>query len=343
MVNTTHLNIAAGLSSKLERYSVKSTAPYRINFRCPICGDSKKSRTKARGWLLETTDTGALVYYCHNCGESGISLAAFLKQVDMAAYNELIAAEFLEKATAYRVDAKAVSKPASYDLPKPKRSYDPLKDVKKLSQLPINHPARVYVKERLIPSHQHYRIYYAPKFKAWINKHIPNKFEDVTLDHPRLLFPFVDKSGQCFGVSARSFDPNGLRYMTIMFEARPKVFGLDRVDFNRRYTVTEGAVDSLFLDNAVAKSGADMNVNGLQNLPNATFVFDNEPRNKEVCNLMQKAINHGYKVCIWPDTKGAKDINQMVQNGITNIDQLIADHTYKGLEANLEFMKWKKI
>ena len=34
------------------------------NFRCPICGDSERNKTKARGYVFEVK--GKLVYKCHN-------------------------------------------------------------------------------------------------------------------------------------------------------------------------------------------------------------------------------------------------------------------------------------
>ena len=58
-------------------------------------------------------------------------------------------------------------------------------------------------------------------------------------------------------MSARLFDPDGLRYITIMFEEVPKIFGLDTVNFQEKYYVVEGALDSMFLSNAVAMAGAD--------------------------------------------------------------------------------------
>lgn len=43
----------------------------RYNFRCPFCGDSKKSAIKKRGWWYAGTD---LSYYCFNCGASFAAL-----------------------------------------------------------------------------------------------------------------------------------------------------------------------------------------------------------------------------------------------------------------------------
>jgi len=217
-----------------------------------------------------------------------------------------------------------------------------LKSIKKISQLLPSHPVKAYIDSRKIPPAQHYRLYYAPKFKTWINSIIPNKLDMKGKDEPRLIMPFFDEEGNLFGVSARGFDPNGMRYITIMFQDRQKIFGLDKVDFNKKYYVLEGAIDSLFLPNAIAMAGADGNVNGLKNVENAVFVFDAEPRNKEIHKRIEKIIRAGHSVCIWPSNIDGKDVNEMVLNGVTNIEEIIRKNTYKGLEANLKLMSWRK-
>jgi hypothetical protein len=224
-----------------------------------------------------------------------------------------------------------------------KKYVNPLKTIKKISQLAFDHPVKQYIDKRQIPTAQHYRLYYAPKFMTWINTLIPNKFPNVVKDEPRLIIPFIDGEGKVFGLSARGFKPNGLRYITIMLEEVPKVFGLDKVDFTKRYFVVEGAIDSMFLSNAVAMAGADGNVSGLKNPENAIFVFDSEPRNKEIHKRMEKIIRDGHSICIWPSNLPGKDINEMVLSGITDVEKILINNTYKGLEANLKLMSWKKV
>ena len=151
-----------------------------------------------------------------------------------------------------------------------------------------------------------------------------------------------------FGLSARGFDPNGLRYITIMFdETKPKIFGLERVDFHKPYLLVEGAFDSLFLENAIAMAGADGNLNGLERIENAVFVYDCEFRNKHVLDRINKLIDKGLKVCIWPvhmANKG-KDINQFILSGISpkEIEKMIRDNTFKGLMAKTMIAERKRV
>ena len=334
MVDFVDLHYATMLSNRLEHFRVRSTAPYKINFRCPVCGDSQKSRSKARGWLLEKDNS--FHFYCHNCGASQ-SFSFFLKSVDGMVYNDYIAEKFVKKTT---TEEKPILEKTKFK--KPNFNTNPLKKLKKISQLKADHPLKKYVMKRGIPPQHHYRMYFSPKFKTWINSIIPNKFENIGKDEPRLVIPFIDKNGKMFGVSARGFDPKGIRYITIMFDDRPKIFGLDKVDFNKKYFVVEGALDSMFLSNAVAMAGAEGSTAALENTNNAVFVFDAEPRNKEIHKRMEKIIRNGHKICVWPSDVPAKDINEMVLAGKSDVEQTIINNTYTSLEANLKLMAWRK-
>ena len=314
--------------------------------RCPICGDSVKSKAKARGWLLEDFKTQRFHYFCHNCGIS-LSFQNFLKAVDPMVYNDYIADKYVNKIKKPKQADIQVKEAEEFKTDTQKVLMDPLKKLKKVSQLRYDHPVKKYITDRHIPSNQHYRLYYAPKFKTWVNTVMPGKFENTQRDHPRLVIPFIDKDGKCFGVTGRGFDPDGLRYMTIMFEDKPKIFGLDKVDFDKPYKIVEGPIDSLFLDNAIAMAGADGNTDGLDNIDKAVFVFDAEPRNKETYKRMEKIVSKGMSVCIWPDNimKYGKDINNFIDCGMSqsSIESIIAQNTFSGLEAKLMLMKYKKV
>ena len=333
MVDFTELKYAQMLSGRLENFRIRNTNPYKINFRCPVCGDSQKSRSKSRGWLLESKN--AFHYYCHNCGASqGFSF--FLKSIDQLLYNDYVAEKFMANTSIK--DSEPDANQFKTEVPKFNKT-NPLSKIKKVSQLKYDHPIKKYIEKRKIPTKHHYRLYFAKKFKTWINEIIPNKFENVGKDEPRLVIPFLDQNGNCFGVSARGFDPKGIRYITIMFDERPKIFGLDKVDFSQPYYIVEGAIDSFFLENAIAMNGAEGNGNAAGD--NAIYVFDAEPRNKEIHKRMEKVIKAGYKVCIWPTDVPGKDINEIYLAGL-DPEKLIEDNTYQGLQAELKLSAWRK-
>lgn len=338
-MNPVDYKYAGILSTRLEKFKVKDTQPYQANFRCYVCGDSDKSKTKRRGWILDRKNTA--FYYCHNCGYSK-PMWFFIKQYFPAIYDE------------YVIDSKLESAYNSYEKTKPldrlvlnkpvfEKKNSPLKSplVKKIGSLAADHPARKYVEGRKIPTDQHHKIWYAPKFKKWVNSLLPDKLQGP--DEPRLIFPFIDKNGTVTGFNGRSFDPNGFRYITIMLEENaPKVFGVKEVDFNKPYYVVEGPIDSLFISNSIAMAGADGGQKGMHNVEHAIYVFDNEPRNKEILQRMQKVISRGQKLVIWPDWIKDKDINDMILNDI-DVSKILKENTFAGLHAELRLTEWSKV
>lgn len=331
------------LSTRLDRFKLKNSNPYKANFRCPICGDSQKSKTLARGWLVEKgTST---MFHCFNCGQSH-PLWRFLKLTDVSLYNDYVIDSKFDKLSSRPPQEKP--KPLetlTAPVPNFKRTGSPLLKIKRLGQLAADHPARGYVNKRKIPTKTHHRLYYAPKFNTWVNSLIPDKLPQPERDLPRLILPMIDKDGVVFGFQGRAFDKGSLRYITIMLdEDRAKLFGLDQVDFMKKYYVVEGPIDSLFLTNAVAMAGADGNTTGLENLDNAVFVFDNEPRNKEIISRMEKMLDRGYNVCVWPSKLEQKDINDMILAGMTcaDVELMIDQNSYKGLSGRLALAEWRK-
>ena len=67
------------LSFALPRFKVTKQKPYTAIFRCPLCGDSQKKKTKTRGYLLQKEDS--LFFYCHNCNQS-MRFSRFIQTVE---------------------------------------------------------------------------------------------------------------------------------------------------------------------------------------------------------------------------------------------------------------------
>ena len=70
----------------------EASSGYR--FRCPYCGDSQKSQSKARGHVVEKW--GRKFFKCHNCGLSK-SFGQFLKDMDAELYAEYASQECPER------------------------------------------------------------------------------------------------------------------------------------------------------------------------------------------------------------------------------------------------------
>ena len=310
----------------------KKKGDFLWNFRCPYCGDSQKSRTKARGFVYRKKND--LFYKCHNCGV-GTTLGKLIEHLDSKSYKDYI----MER---YKSGVKTVNKEPEFKFNEPVfRSKDVCSTLNSLEELQDDHPARKIIDRRNLPISSYKDLFLCPKFYKFTNKLIPNKFPSLDGDHPRLLIPFRDEEGEVFAYQGRAFGNEQPKYLTIKLQERDKIFGLDRIDKRKEVLVVEGPLDSLFLDNCIAVAGADV--------PNLdcdfTVVFDNEPRNKELLKQVEKTINRGHKICLWPEGMEYKDINDMILGGYTKeeIQDLIKHNTYQGTTATLWFTKWRKI
>ena len=327
-VDTKYLNL---LSIHLAQLKRKDDNLY--NFRCPYCGDSQKSTTKARGYVF--LHTGDYFYKCHNCSY-GTSLKKLIQDVDKELYDQYLMERFsINQRKPTAKSGVTIRKP-------PKYVKSEFKTLKKISQLKYDHYARVYVDNRLIPKNKHHKLFFAPKFYEWVNTVIPNKF-DVQYDEPRLVLPFLDENKTLIGFQGRALKKSNTKYITIMVdESKPKVFGLDEVNKNNKIYVVEGPIDSLFLNNSIAMAGADLS--SLQ-LPKPVIVYDNAPRNKEIIHRMEKVIQRGSELVVWPDYIEDKDINDMIISGYDTHDimSILKDRTYSGLSASAKLSEWRKI
>ena len=322
------INLAA---ASLDKFSKKRPGVY--NFRCPYCGDSKKHRNKARGYLIKKK--GNYLYKCHNCGV-GRSFGNFLKENVPHLYDEYIMEHYKEGNT-----GRGTANPAPV-LPtfeKPVFKSKSVIDLTPVSELNNSHLARAYLLGRGIPEEQFDRLYYCPKFKEWTNKQ-KKVFADTNNDDARIIIPLKDRDGNLFGYQGRSLDADAkMRYVTIMLdEDAPKIFGLDKINPEETVYVTEGPFDSFFVPNSIAMCGSDVDLRSLDY--QFVFVYDNEPRNKQIVEKITRAAEQGHKVVIFPKSVREKDLNDMVNSGI-NVKDVIESNIYQGLEAQLKLSSWK--
>ena len=77
-------------------------------------------------------------------------------------------------------------------------------------------------------------------------------------------------------------------------------------------------------------------------ISNPVWIYDNEPRNREITNRISKTIDSGQSVVICSESIDDKDINDMVMSGL-DVQSVIESNIYSGLEAKLKFTTWKKI
>lgn len=206
----------------------------------------------------------------------------------------------------------------------------------KVADLPEDHLCVKYLESRLIPKEKLSRLYYTERFAD-----IAKTIEKETKNGPRLVIPFFDKKGNMFAMQGRALDDDKVRYITLVFDKQEELFyGADTVNFEKDFTVVEGPIDSLFLENSVATAGVG-NISDKYK-SSAIICFDNEPRNKDIVRLIKKNIDRGFKTVIWPDTIKQKDINDMVKYGI-DVKSVIEQNTFQGIGALVRLNSWKKV
>ena len=105
--------------------------------------------------------------------------------------------------------------------------------------------------------------------------------------------------------------------------------------------MVEGPFDSNFVSNSVALCGSDGDLDCLETC-DLIYVYDNEPRNKEIVGRIERCIRDDKRVVIWPNNIKEKDINDMILAG-HNVKDVLESNIYSGLKAQLQFNTWKRI
>jgi hypothetical protein len=325
----------------LTLFSIKNNGKQYANCRCVYCGDSQKSQSLKRGWFL---DQGTeLSFFCHNCGKAK-PFWLFLKEKFPYYYEEYAKESLLEK-----YGDKPTYKKPEVDLFKDDTV---IVNLTKIKDLPKDHRVIKYCDNRKIPYNLIKDYYYSDNFYNWCKEKQPDTFKFDCDDDPRIIFPFLDRDGSCFGLSGRTLAFSEVKYLTIKFdEDKPKVFGLDRFNPHKKGYLVEGQIDSLFLDNCIGAIGALGNVAtiakycNVYDKHNLVIVPDNERRNKQTCNFIKKNLELGFPVCLWPESIKVKDVNDMrLKLNLTSeqIADIISNNTVSGVKGMLLFNNWRR-
>ena len=311
------------VSSRLLKF--KRVKPNLYNFRCPVCGDSQKHQNKARGYLYGVK--ADVNFKCHNCGAS-MTFSNFLKEIDPTMHKQYVFERFKNNKTGR---GTVVEEPKfNFEAPK----FNQKLDIPKASDNP---QAKAYLERRKIdPS----LFYYTDKFKAWTNSH-KKTFDSVKYDEPRIIIPLFYKK-TLVGFQGRSLGPSKVKYITVMInDDAPKIYGLDNIRRDAPVFITEGPFDSTFIRNSIAMCGADADVSRW-GISDPIWIYDNEPRSREITRRIQSVIEAKQSVVIWPSNIHEKDINDMVMAG-HDVQSMVESNIYNGLEATLKFNTWKRI
>lgn len=337
------LNLTA---SKFRNF--KQKRPNLWNLSCPLCGDSQTNLLRARGYIFELD--GKLLFKCHNCGKS-ITFSSLLKEVDPTSHREYIMEKFKEHGNHLMAHV-----PDVLQFVKETEVVEPLTPkAPSIASLPDDHFAKQYIMSRRIPQESWDKLYFVEDFKAYMDKQHPDHGkEELVEKDPRIIWYLTDLKGNPNVICGRALDGNSLRYIKVRIggedQAR-KVFGWEPTKIAETLYILEGELDSLFLKNAVASgdSSLDLLADAITQkvgpmIKPIVLVYDNQPRNREICRQMSEAIKEYHAIVIWPSLMVGKDINEMVLAGtpIQTIEEVMAENTFVGLEALLHFNQWRK-
>lgn len=330
------------ISPRLNRYTDKGNgATFVANFRCPICGDSKKKLSTRRGYFH--VKAGKMFMHCHNCS-SAMTFESFLHDFDINVYKEFKFENFKEDN--YKSDQQKLTDDDVKDLLMTTKKYIPniFNGLSLVSELDKTHEVRAYCENRKLPI-ESFDFYFAENFIEW-TKDNTDKFKNwKDVDHSRLVLPWRDRDQRIIGYSARAFDADiAPKYYRIFLDDQIKepFFGMDRLDDTKRHYVFEGEIDSLMIPNSIAVANGKLQVYRHQG---AVYVPDADRRNPHICKNISGMIDAGLKVCLLPEELPGKDMNELVQKNFTSTElvDIINRHTYVGVQAVLMFNKWKRV
>lgn len=321
----------------LKNFKQVKARNWTFSHTCETVENGKK--VKARGSIYEVNPTTTFNVHCYHCGYS-VAFTTLLKEVSPALYDE------------YRLDGYREER--KVELPEPTPVIDvPLLDtnlngLKPVTSLCKTSPVIRFLERRVIPKKHYDLLYVAPHFYDWACKYKPEFSKFKQDKSPRLVMPYFNVHGRVLGFTARTFSPKvEPRYIHLRLDKENDfIYGTERIDPAKTIYVTEGQIDSLFVDNAVAVGGAHYGTAFMDSIKsNAVIIPDNDwKRNSQVGKQLKKAIMRGFKVTFLPDNLPGKDLNDLAKNGmsISEIKNEIDKHIKSGLSAMLEFAVMKK-
>lgn len=339
------------ISSRLRNFKQKKDDLY--NFSCPICGDSQKNRTKARGYVFRKNND--YFYTCHNC-QTGTTFSKILKHVDEQEYAQYC----LDRYSSGDNNRSNYEKPL-IDLKggrKPTEAFQEnitLENIfsksvgnyvfGSLDTLPAEHFAVQYIRMRKIPEKFWKEIFYTNKFKDFLDNTFKDHGKDNVPNDDRIVLCYTNSKGEITNVAGRALGESKIRYITVKVLDEKKLFGLHRLRPTETVYVLEGQFDSYFVENSVASGDSNLcAVPDFLSDSECVLVYDAEPRNKEIVKQINRAIENDHSVVLFPNDIPYKDVNEMIMNGMSESEvmNIIRENTFQGLTAKLKFAEWRK-
>ena len=297
----------------------------QLNFRCPICGDGHKRKSKRGHFYLDTNS-----YYCFNGGcdanEHGMSGLVFLSKV-MAIPVQDVKRELIKRAGSMKKAMKEA------------QVYQKDETLKKQNFIPS---AEGLIKEHILDG-------------DWTDE-LPSFVEEIIEKRKLKKAPFLPKDFHFYFDKKEErlvipWNENYYQERAITYEQEKEakykfpsdiekpVFGISELDKNISYVfLVEGVFDSIWVKNGVAVGSLTISnhqrkilIDNAQDLE-LVYLMDNQWRDKTSLEKTIKILKEEpfAKVFIWPkELKQFKDINESI---------MYSDKMIK-LWSNIDFLK----
>jgi len=325
-----------------------------IIFRCPVCGDSDKSKIKKRGYILSIDDERCR-YYCHNCGLN-VHYIIFLKLVDYSVYTR-----YLEEKRRYSLEnfSRYEEEPKTIEFTiKEKKEYNNLfsKYLYSIDEVKDDNDVKRYLLDkRKIPNNHFSNLYY---FNGDIFSLYKKIFNDDKWDHKindkrknkGVVVPFVDKYNENVGFGFRMIDNKFMRFINLFKKDFNSQFfyGENKCDFQKDIYIVEGMIDKLsFRDDRqiLCMISANSRLNYINELTDrkVTYIFDYEYMNNQILRRAEEIIDNNHNLFLWnSEIYKGKDINDLktiYEKEDKDMLDFITKNSYNGYKAKIMLNK----
>lgn len=356
--------IISSISGKVQRILDASfKEPYRrrieayqdrLNFCCPVCGDSGSDIRKKRGNIY----FASMSFHCFNCN-AHMGINSFLHRYDeeLSSQEKVKVFEIQRNAKKFERAVSARQTSMSFRLLEtlavPKGIFFRLLGL----ETPYhNEESSGYLKSRKIDIRDwKYFAYDGKSRELYILNITPlNKvigYQIRQLDPASVKSRYVsrcmskmyvrlferDLSGIVEKILGR--DPMGVKYLesedgigniVSNLDRLSGIFNIMNVDMDSPMTVFEGPIDSLVIPNSVALQGAGKSFGGFfDEIPGVRYLYDNDMTGKK---MSIEKLRSGKNVFLWErylgmmgiheKTKDMKDMNNLLVDGLVDIPKI---------------------
>ena len=335
----------------------------RLNFACPVCGDSSTDIRKKRGNLY----LDSLSYHCYNCScHMGVNALLHRFGEDLSNEDKIVVHEIQQNAKKFekRVSTGQGSMTMTLleKLGVPKMIF--------FKQLGIISPykdpvASSYLKSRMIDIRDWKYFAYSPTTKELyilnltpsdkiigfqIRQLDPNSIKSryISKRMTRLYADVFNKDINHIVDAVLKKEPLGEKYIDEEDGVENIVANLDRlsgifnimnVNLNQPVTIMEGPIDSLSIPNSIALQGASKQLEGFfDNVENVRYLYDNDKAGKDAA---LKRLKSHKTVFLWGQYMNMiktkvkiKDLNDLQRNNlldISKIEQCFSDDEFDAM------------